>query len=157
MKSSELLALLNLDGWRLCEGYYIQLKHGLMGTFPALVSKTGKDFVCLSEETVKKAVSFLSDRPYRADPLLLLVNEKEKIAFMVADVEGKWRYNSDQRGYEPEDRIQYDSASLAILTEEDLRDMKAHDLKWAAGLVGPGTTTEEFAETLDLAAEKGPP
>lgn len=156
MESSELLALYNLDGWRLCEGYYIQLKHGLMGTFPALVAKTGKDFVCLSEDAVKKAVFLLSARPYSADPILLLVNEKKRIAFILADVVSKWRYNSDQRDYNPEHRIHYDSVSRVILTEEDLRNMKAGDLKWAPGLVGPGMSRQEFAETLDRAVKQKP-
>ncbi|MFH1423385.1 MAG: hypothetical protein ABIG29_00280 [Candidatus Nealsonbacteria bacterium] len=151
MRSSELLALSNLDGWRISEGYSIILKHGLMGRFPALVSKTGKDFVCLSEEAVKEAVSLLSNRPYSADPTLFLVNEKERIAFMLPDVEAQWKNNVNQRGFKLEHRIDYDSESLVILMEEDLKNMKAGDLKWAPGLVGSGTTPKEFAETLSAA------
>lgn len=153
MKSSELLVLSNLNGWRICEGYWIRLKHNLMGTFPALVSKTGKDFICLSEEAVKKAASLLPDRPYRDDPMLFLVNEKEKTAFMLADVEAQWRNNANQRSLQLKHRIEYDSESLAVLTEEDLDSMEAGELKWTPGLVGPGMTRDEFSETLDLAGK----
>ena len=154
MKSSELFALSNLDGWRIVEGYFIELKHGLMGTFPALISETGKDFVCLSEEDVKKAFSLLPKRPYIANNMLLLINEKEKVAFLMADVEGQWKNNFYQKNLKPKYRRHYDSESARILTKEDLENMKVGDLKWAPGLVGPGMSSEEFKETLDFAAGK---
>ncbi len=128
MKSSELLALLNLDGWRIDEGYYIVLKHTCWGTFPALISKTGKDFVCLNKEVVKKAISLLTDRPYTADKHLILINENEKIAFLLGEVQENWKNNFIQRDFKPEHRINYDAESILVLTEEDLENMKTGTL-----------------------------
>jgi hypothetical protein len=155
MKSSELIALSDQSGWRISEGYYIQLKHGLMGTFPAIISKTGNDFVCLTQEDVTKVVSLLPKRPYEATNTLFYINEKEKIAFILSDLGEKWRLNSYEKNCEY--RENYESKSVVLLTKEDVEKMKSGDLKWAPGLIGPTMSAEEFKETLELAAKQGPP
>lgn len=138
MKSSEFLALLNLSDFRIGMGYWLELKHGLMGTFPALTTKDDEPFFCLNEDAVRKALSLLSKRSFRINKTLLLINEKKKTAFDLLVVVRRW-----DRGEESE--------SAPIFTEDDLGGMKVGDLKWAPGLVGDTMTCEEFEETLRFA------
>ena len=90
MKSSELLALLDLSDFRIGMGYWLELKHGLMGTFPALTTKDDEPFFCLNEGAVKMALSLLSKRPFRIEKVLLLINEKKKMAFDLLAVVQRW-------------------------------------------------------------------
>lgn len=121
MKLTEVLTQTDLTGFRLCIGYHIELKHGLMGYFPALISKSNEPFVCLSKEAVAAILELLPRRSFKISQPLLLANVKEKLAFCVRTLQDVC---TTEREIE----------SLPIVDSADLELMQASDFRWAPGL-----------------------
>ena len=140
MKFSELLKLSNLDGFRIKEGYWVELRHGLMGTLPALISATNEPFFCLSRDNIEKALSYLPSKGYKINKTLLLVNEEKRIAFDLSAVFGFLEF-----GREVESHSVFSNLDVGILRDGDL--------KWAPKPVGHDTTIEdeESEDTLHTA------
>jgi hypothetical protein len=141
MKSTTLLSLENLNDYKICEGYFLELYHRLMGQFPALTAKDEEPFVCLTKSAVEKAAKLLSKRQFKVNKILLIINEKEHIAFCLSTLVNNFE-------------IERESESLAILSDEDLDNMKVGDLRWAIGLISDDMPPEEFEETLRVALSK---
>lgn len=147
MKSSELLALPDLAGYRLATCYWAKLSHGLMGTFPALIVETGDMFVCAEKQTLEKILSTMSKRKFDIETSLVLLNESEDLAF-------------DIRALLSNHDMERDSESIRVVNEGSLWAMgfflqTTHPpiFKWAPGLVGNDMSAEEFAETLRAALQ----
>lgn len=73
-----------LNDWTLRTGYYLELKHGLMGTFPALMRRNKRVVVCLTEGLMHQVASRLPARDNTIGSALFLVNEKAKVAFSLS-------------------------------------------------------------------------
>ena len=147
MKSKELFALPNLAEYKLTECHYVVLKHRLMGTFPALFTKTKEMFVCTELETLKKILPQLPPRKFRIIKSLMLVNELGRHAFSVSALNDY-----------PED-----AEPARVLLAEDLqimmdvqRVMDPPLFKWAPGLVGDDMSSQEFAETIQSVLAHNP-
>ena len=141
--SKELLALTDLAGWRVADGYWAQLAHGLCGTFPALFRESGEGdgemFVCLDKEVLQGALGFLTPRALRISKNLVLANETLGLAFDLTAL-----CNQRDMGRESE--------PLRLFTANDLRakgDSKF--FQWAPGLIGNDMSAAEFKQTLLLA------
>jgi hypothetical protein len=121
MKSSELLQLTNLDGFRLSVGYSLEVRYGLMGGFfSAIISANEKPFVCLLRNEIAKAITLLPEKSNsKIAEALYLVNEKEKIAFHCATINNLYLWGMGK-----------DSVSALIVDKGDLNGMIPGDLKW---------------------------
>ncbi len=144
MKSSkELLALPDLGGWRIAEGYWAQLAHGLMGTFPALLCESlkseGELFVCLDKSVLEEALQFLPRRNFKISKNLVVANETSELAFDLTAL-------NDQRDIGRESEPIRLLTANGLLTKSDRRFFK-----WAPGLVSNDMSQAEFAETLQVA------
>lgn len=73
-----------LNDWTLRSGYYLQLDHGLMGVFPALMRHTRKVVVCLREDLIRNVAAHLPARPFKVSYDSFLVNEKTRVAFSLS-------------------------------------------------------------------------
>jgi hypothetical protein len=105
------------DGYELKTGYLLLLKHGLMGTFPALISEDNELFICTDIEVLKKVWELLPKREAEVRELNLYANLSEKIGFNV--------------------EIGDHAESIRILTEEDFQAISVRDkpFKWQSGLL----------------------
>lgn len=72
-----------LSGYELKTGYLLILKHELMGTFPALISKNDELFVCTNKQLLEKVWEKIEKRPARIIELQLYANENENVGFNV--------------------------------------------------------------------------
>lgn len=144
--SKELLALTDLAGWRVADGYWAQLAHGLMGTFPAIVKEHEEDegemFVCLDKAVLATALTFLSPRSCRISKNLVLASEALGIAFDLTAL-------NNQRDIGQESQPVRLLTAIGLLTKNNSKFFK-----WTPGLVGNDMSRSEFVETLAVALEK---
>ena len=99
---------------------------------------TEEMFAFLDKQMAERILALLPRRSFKLNREMLLVSDTEKIAFSVHTIVYNWK---DGKVAE----------SLTVLTEEDVSQMHAGDLKWAPGLVSGDMTPEEFRETLEVA------
>ena len=106
-----------LSGYELKTGYLLILKHGLMGTFPALIAEGDELFVCTDKKILEMVWEKIEKRPARAIELQLFVNEAEGIGFNVG--------------------IGDDAEPITILSKEkfDALTEKKDAFEWAPGLL----------------------
>lgn len=72
-----------LTGYELKTGYLLILKHGLMGTFLALITEGKELFICTDKYLLEKVWEKIEKRPARIIELQLYANETESIGFNV--------------------------------------------------------------------------
>mgnify|MGYP001605637859 CR=1 FL=1 len=48
----------DLGNFHLTWAYFLELSHGLIGVFPALITETKEPFVCLNESLLEKVKNF---------------------------------------------------------------------------------------------------
>jgi hypothetical protein len=72
-----------LAGYELMTGYYLELSHGLMGAFPALISEEEELFVCTDKKLLEKVWEKLPKRKARVSLIQLYVNLTEKVGYNV--------------------------------------------------------------------------
>ncbi|NTW22701.1 hypothetical protein HGA34_04155 [Candidatus Falkowbacteria bacterium] len=118
-----------LEGYEAIPGYLLILKHGLMGTFPALVSEGLELFICTDLEVLKKVWELLPKRQAKLLELNLLANLSEKIAF-----------NAE---------IGDEGRAIRILAEEDFEALSRQPdaFMWSPGLLsltGEGVVPSPF-------------
>ncbi|OHA44520.1 MAG: hypothetical protein A3G59_02335 [Candidatus Taylorbacteria bacterium RIFCSPLOWO2_12_FULL_47_20] len=99
---------------------------------------TGGGFAFLDKQMAERILALLPRRSFKLNREMLLVSDTEKISFSVRAVVCNWE---DGKMVE----------SLTVLTEEDVSQMHAGDLKWAPGLISNDMTPEKFRETLEVA------
>lgn len=107
-----------LPGYELKTGYALLLKHGLMGTFPALYFDREEPVVCVDRQLLAKVWQKLPKREARILEMQLYVNVAEKIGFDVS--------------------IGDQAEPLYILSEaefEDRMNREEEPFKWAPGLL----------------------
>lgn len=109
----------SLAGYQLKTGYALILKHGCMGTFPALIADAGPHaiVVCTDRKVLEKVWEKLPKQPARLIELQLYVNDEEAVGFNV--------------------EVGNDAEPMSILNEELFAELAAREgaFKWASGLV----------------------
>lgn len=115
----------DLAGYKLTECYYLELKHGLMGTFPAIYNDGTGDVILTPDiEVIQEVEKKLEDRPHKMGSILCLVSsgDENAHAFSLAAseiLEGK---------------------RIRILTWQGYVMLEAatgtNPFKWAPGLIG---------------------
>jgi len=126
----------DLSGYKQVNAFFLELCHGLMGFFPALIAATEEVVVCLDKELLVKVAKTLPPRTCKQGDFLMLANIKGSF------------------GFELNSRKKEDAPALHILTESEFeRRVKEEErpFKWAPGLVSNYMTKEEFLETLEAA------
>jgi len=106
----------NMNGYSLKTGYLLMLKHGLMGTFPALISQNEELFVCLDKKLLQKVWEKLPLREAALNELQLYTNSSIGFNVSVGD----------------------HTTPIRVLSEEDfieLCERENQPFKWAPGLI----------------------
>lgn len=108
---------LRLPGYELRTGYLLVLKHGLMGTFPALIAQNDELFVCTDMLVLHKVWENIEKKSARILELQLYANEAEGIGYDVS--------------------IGDRAEPIGILSRErfDVLISKKYPFKWAPGLL----------------------
>ena len=126
MDLNDLMQLDSLDGWQLRTGYWAELKHGLMGTFPALTREDKKPFMCLDIKILANILEkHLTHRRFKINSPLVLASVTEDIAFCLntmVDMHNLGRV----------------SEPFALVGSDKLMRLKKADdpFLWAPGLIG---------------------
>ena len=111
----------DLAGWQLAMAYYLELEHGLMGFFPAIIAETGQMVLCLDENLLVGGVKeLLPERRCRQREILVLANEQEAICFQIANEHG------------------VETKAGHILTDEEFEELtegESEPFKWTPGLI----------------------
>ena len=133
--------LQDLAGWQLAKVYFLQLKHGLMGFFPAKVASTGGVVLCMDEKLLARMAEHLTPRQYVKSDVYMIVHVEQGIGFSLNDA----------------GTTNLDREAMPVLTEATFDRLVAEageksPFKWAPGLVGDDMNAEEFRETLQGAA-----
>jgi len=128
----------DLAGFQQVQAHFLQLSHGLMGFFPALVRETEEIVVCLDKKLLVKVMEQLPKRESQFGDFQMLANTKDGYGFEAGNHNGK------------------ETKPLRILSEEEFekRIIEEKPFKWAPGLIGNDMTPEEFVETLEHAKEQ---
>jgi len=110
----------NLDGWQITYAHFLQLEHGLMGIFPALIAENEDLFAVLDKKSLRKVWDHVDRRSAKITSLLVLANPQVNIAF-----------NLD--GYVEKDQTR----PLRILATKELDELcqKEKPFEWAPGLL----------------------
>lgn len=120
-------------------GYFAQLKHGLMGFFPAIfVDDPKRIVVTFSRGLIAKVLETLPPREFLVGENLFYIVEKFGVAF--ANIEDKEQ-----------------SVPYHYLTEDEFLQLTADckkPFKWAPGLLSDDMNLEEFMDTIGAIAAK---
>jgi len=110
----------DLAGYQLKTVYFLELTHGLMGFFPAIIASTKKIILCSDTRTIEKVKTLLPAHPCSQKSTLMLVNEDDTLGFDLS--------NNHEKTDKP----------MEILTPSDFSwriASKEKPFKWAPGLV----------------------
>ena len=113
-----------LRNFQIRKAYCPELKHGLMGFFPAIFKDDDKRIVvCLSKDLAEKVVKMLPDRKSKIGELPVLANVVDAYCFDL---------NFFHRGFD--DAMEREE--LRILTEAEFEKIKKQEpFMWAPGLI----------------------
>ncbi len=113
------------EGWELRIGYFLELEHGLMGSFPAILAETEQVVVVLGKDLAKKVQNLLPARSAKINSWFFLINREEEVCFSIPH--GTEVYHLEL------------SVPQFFLSEETFKKLtRNHQLpfKWRPGLVG---------------------
>ncbi|MFA5358216.1 MAG: hypothetical protein WC310_00115 [Patescibacteria group bacterium] len=141
----------DLTGWKLATAYLLELKHGLMGFFPAeMIDVDGKEdmFLCLDKDLLLQVAKLLPPRQSVMTEFMVLVNESLGLAFDLGILQRKIFRDEPVK-----------DNHIKVLTRQRFEELKAGSkdkkpFKWTSGLIGNDMSSEEFIETLTKALEK---
>jgi hypothetical protein len=110
------------DGWRLRMVYWLELEHGLMGTFSAIFKENEEEIFSLDREVMEKIQAILPARRNRMMSGLFYCNEEMRVGFLI------------QSG---EEFYLRDSKLIRFVGPEILDDMPGltQAIRWAPGLL----------------------
>ncbi|MDB5260555.1 MAG: hypothetical protein JWN37_786 [Candidatus Nomurabacteria bacterium] len=117
--------------------YFLELEHGLMGTFPALFKGTRNVVLTPDLELITDVWKLMTLRKARVSSMHFFLNHELSIAYPAV--------NELERS---------ESIPNQILTREEFNAVLAADPKpfeWAPGLVGDDMSREEFQRTVEAA------
>ena len=132
----------NQQGYELRTGYSLQLKHGLMGYFPALYKGTRNIVVTLDHQIMQEVWKTLSPRRSQLDESQFYVNEQTGVCYPML---GTSKYEQEE------------SKPIVFLTKDEFQQLIAadpHPFEWAPGLIGNDMSKAEFRQTLEAAAKE---
>jgi len=141
------LAGKSLDGFTLTVAYIIELSHGLMGFFPAIVSETDEMVVMVDRELMERVWKMLTPRKSNLVHMAVLYNEELGVVYTLAPS------SSHLKGM----RALASSEPIPIMNEKRFEQLTADDakpFKWVPGLVNDGMSHEEFVDTVHAALEE---
>lgn len=128
-------------GYKLAYGYSAELRHGLMGYFPAIYYRTRNIVLTFDPELMRDVLKKLSPRALLINENKYLVNEAIGVAYHVTS-SGK---DDDEKSHKlfPLVRTEFDWLC------------KNYDqpFEWGPGLVSDDMTADEFARTIEAAME----
>lgn len=130
-------------GFELRIGYYLELKHTLMGCFPAIVKNDPLRLILVFEkELLADLAKHLTPRRSKVSSGLYFVNMKTMEACAVSG------YNLAE-AMNNEVFLAFSRAEFDRLIADG-----AKPFSWAPGLIGDDMSSAEFQETLRIALEK---
>ena len=134
----------NLGGYKLMFVFSLELSHGLAGYFPAYIKgmEPKRIVTCINLDLLHEVWKLLPPSPSKICSELSYVNTAEKIAFQLPNL----RYHS-LNDPKPEPFIDTEEFDQLIKKEEPF--------KWAPGLIGGSTFSQEwFFENIANAIKK---
>jgi hypothetical protein len=79
----------DLKGWQIRYAYLLEINHGLMGCFPALIAETGEEVIVLERPFLESVWKRLEARPAKVTSLLVVVHPESGVAFNLDSYEGE--------------------------------------------------------------------
>ena len=115
----------DLGNFHLTWAYFLELSHGLIGVFPALITETKEPFVCLNESLLEKVKKLLPERKSKVSEMLVLAT--------VGDSKDNPHLYFNLRSVEELE----ETRPFKVLSEEDINTLSAihGSLEWAPGLI----------------------
>ncbi len=104
------------------EVFFLELKHGLMGFFPAKINETGEIVLVLDQDLLKGVLEKLPKRDFKQGMTLFYIHKKDFVGYSAN------LYCGDEF-----------SLPHKVVTEEEfevLMNLKENPFRWARGLVG---------------------
>jgi len=129
-------------GWAIKACYALEIKHGLMGFFPAIAKGTNIMILVPDKELIFRIWQSLDPRDSQVLPLECMVNEIATVAYPM-------RLGSD---YEKSQ-----SRPLKLFSASEVEDLFAKDVApftWAPGLFGADMDQERFDVLVDRAKKE---
>lgn len=112
----------DLAGFQVVKAYFLELEHGLMGFFPAIIKKNKEMVVCLDKSLLEKVWNLLPRRKTKIVEAILLVNTDGSFGF---DIRNENKENTEQ---------------VHILSEKEFNRLIARSgdspFGWVPGLLG---------------------
>jgi hypothetical protein len=111
------------QGYRLEKVFFLELTHGLMGLFPAVIHAKRRVVMCLDRSLLVEVWKTLKPRDSKISSYICYINEQKGIAY--SDVDGSLE--------------QEDSMPIKILTRNEyevIRREAPNAIAWAPGLLG---------------------
>lgn len=116
--------------------YYLELKHGLMGFFPAIINGTKRMIITTDKGLIEKIWERLSPRKSIMNEDLFYVHKDGLV------------------GYPAKHWVGDEKAEACHLMTQKEFDILTNPFKWAPGLIGEDMSPLEFMETVKAASEK---
>ena len=136
----------NREGYKLRFIFSLQLKHGLMGYFPAIVASSRRVLLTLNKEALVAVWKSLSPRRSEMLTSLAYVNEELMLAYPVLGAS-----NFDLKDSEPQLLFSKEELELRLMTAKKGGEPY---FKWAPGLISNDMSRAEFIETLEASAKE---
>jgi hypothetical protein len=113
--------------------YYLELVHGLMGFFPAIINGTKRMIVTTDKDLIVKIWEKLSPRKSKMNDDFFYVHEDGLVGYPAKHWTGD------------------DSKSIAchLMAEEEF-EILTNPFEWAPGLIGSDMSHEEFIKTIKV-------
>lgn len=126
-----------LSHYQIKQCYYLELKHRLMGCFPAVINGTDRMIVTEDEELLQKIWEKFSPRESKMNEDLFYVHEDGLVGYPSKNFTGD------------------DSQSIAcqLITQKEY-DVLTTPFKWAPGLIGGIMSPAGFLAMVESAKER---
>jgi hypothetical protein len=125
------------SGYEIRTGFSLELKHGLMGYFPAIYRETRFIVVTIDEALIREVWKTLSPRQSKLNSNDFYVNERLGVCYPLP---GAYREASD-------------CPAMRFLTRQRFDELMRtkQPFQWAPGLIGDDMSRREFIETIEAA------
>lgn len=130
--------------WPIKEFYFLELQHGLMGFFPAILESEKRVVIAIDHDVILRVLTMLTPRRSKLVTNRGYVNERLGILYPILGDNALLQEDSKPQKF------------VAVSEFNSLTSNGANPFIWAPGLVGTDMTTKDFRETLEaLAKEHG--
>ncbi|MDO8623735.1 MAG: hypothetical protein Q7R54_00010 [bacterium] len=136
----DVLQLKDKSGYELVVCYSLQLRHGLMGFFPAVFAEDVKRIVTTPDLLLlKKVWAMLTPRDSKVDITLFYINKQLMVGYAIVGTD--------------EDELKR-SKPEKLLSQEEFDQLYVAGgvvFRWAPGLIGNDMNADEFRQTIEAA------